>query len=100
MWEPRRLTTLWAFTACYRDNFTFFTFTFRKRVSRAIKKQTEHSTACLLRFLFDSEDGERTFIETSVKFYQTRLYRNPEYDILHSYEREMKEVQDAQPWGT
>jgi hypothetical protein len=21
MWEPRRLTTLWAFTACYRDNF-------------------------------------------------------------------------------
>jgi hypothetical protein len=24
MWEPRRLTTLWASTACYRDNFTFF----------------------------------------------------------------------------
>jgi hypothetical protein len=24
MWEPRRLTTLWAFTACYRDNFNFF----------------------------------------------------------------------------
>jgi hypothetical protein len=23
MWEPRRLTTLWALTACYRDNFTF-----------------------------------------------------------------------------
>jgi hypothetical protein len=23
MWEPRRLTTLWAFTACYRDSFTF-----------------------------------------------------------------------------
>jgi hypothetical protein len=22
MWEPRRVTTLWAFTACYRDNFT------------------------------------------------------------------------------
>jgi hypothetical protein len=19
MWEPRRLTTLWAFTACYKD---------------------------------------------------------------------------------
>jgi hypothetical protein len=27
MWEPRPLTTLWAFTACYRDSFTFFTFT-------------------------------------------------------------------------
>jgi hypothetical protein len=24
MWEPRRLTTLWAFTACYSESFTFF----------------------------------------------------------------------------
>jgi hypothetical protein len=23
MWEPRRLTTLWASTASYRDSFTF-----------------------------------------------------------------------------
>jgi hypothetical protein len=23
MWKPRLLTTLWAFRACYRDNFTF-----------------------------------------------------------------------------
>jgi hypothetical protein len=23
MWEPRHLTTLFAFTACYRDSFTF-----------------------------------------------------------------------------
>jgi hypothetical protein len=23
MWEPRRLTTLWASTACYRDSFTY-----------------------------------------------------------------------------
>jgi hypothetical protein len=22
MWEPQRLTTLWAYTACYRDNFS------------------------------------------------------------------------------
>jgi hypothetical protein len=22
MWEPRRLTTLWAYAACYRDSFT------------------------------------------------------------------------------
>jgi hypothetical protein len=22
MWKPRRLTTLWASTACYRDSFT------------------------------------------------------------------------------
>jgi hypothetical protein len=26
LWEPRRLTTLWAFTACYRDSFTIFIF--------------------------------------------------------------------------
>jgi hypothetical protein len=23
MWEPQRLTTLWASTACYKDSFTF-----------------------------------------------------------------------------
>jgi hypothetical protein len=23
MWEPRRLTTIWASTACYRGSFTF-----------------------------------------------------------------------------
>jgi hypothetical protein len=27
MWEPRRLTTLWASTACYRDSFTVFLIT-------------------------------------------------------------------------
>jgi hypothetical protein len=26
MWELRRLTTLWASTACYRDSFTLFTY--------------------------------------------------------------------------
>jgi hypothetical protein len=26
MWEPRRLTTLWDFTACYRDSFTILPF--------------------------------------------------------------------------
>jgi hypothetical protein len=24
MWDPRRITTQWASTACYRDSFTFF----------------------------------------------------------------------------
>jgi hypothetical protein len=27
MWEPRCLTTLWAFPACYMDSFTFSFFT-------------------------------------------------------------------------
>jgi hypothetical protein len=26
MWEPRFLTTLWAFTVCYRQSFPFFFF--------------------------------------------------------------------------
>jgi hypothetical protein len=26
--EPRRLTALWAFTACYRDSFTFYLLSF------------------------------------------------------------------------
>jgi hypothetical protein len=26
MWDPRRLTALWASVAFYRDSFTFFTF--------------------------------------------------------------------------
>jgi hypothetical protein len=24
MWDPQRLTTLWASTACYKDSFTFY----------------------------------------------------------------------------
>jgi hypothetical protein len=26
MWEPRPLTPLWAFTACYRESFSLLTF--------------------------------------------------------------------------
>jgi hypothetical protein len=26
MWEPRHLTIVWAFMACYRDSFTFLTW--------------------------------------------------------------------------
>jgi hypothetical protein len=33
MWMPRRLTTLWAFTACYTNDFTFFFFSFESRDS-------------------------------------------------------------------
>jgi hypothetical protein len=30
MWEPRRLTTLWVFTACYKDSSKFFFFSLLK----------------------------------------------------------------------
>jgi hypothetical protein len=35
MWEPRRLTTVWAFTACGRDSFTF-TFTIKCNLARVL----------------------------------------------------------------
>jgi hypothetical protein len=30
MWEPQRLTNLWAFTACYRDSFLYLLPTWHK----------------------------------------------------------------------
>jgi hypothetical protein len=38
MWEPQRLTTLWAFRASYRDNFIFLasdTITYKPNPERA-----------------------------------------------------------------
>jgi hypothetical protein len=32
MWEPRRLTTLWASTACYRGSFTSFSSFYRIKI--------------------------------------------------------------------
>jgi hypothetical protein len=32
MWEPRRLTTLWASTACYRDSLFFLLIILYKAV--------------------------------------------------------------------
>jgi hypothetical protein len=32
MWEPRRLTTLWASTACYRNHFTFSFTVYLKKI--------------------------------------------------------------------
>jgi hypothetical protein len=34
MWEPRRLTTLWAFTAYYRDSFTSFAIISHLRMNK------------------------------------------------------------------
>jgi hypothetical protein len=38
MWEIRRLTTLWASTACYRDRFTFYCVELRHRSNPTILK--------------------------------------------------------------
>jgi hypothetical protein len=40
--HPRRLTTLWAFTACYRDSFTFLKIEKTKeRVEKSERKAEE-----------------------------------------------------------
>jgi hypothetical protein len=42
MWEPRRLTTLLASTACYRDSFTFILGPIRTReILVPVKKLTD-----------------------------------------------------------
>jgi hypothetical protein len=49
MWKRRRLTTLWAFTTCYRDIITFLPLLDGiewsvSRSSRFIAKEIDHST--------------------------------------------------------
>jgi hypothetical protein len=44
MWDPRCLTTLWAYAACYRDNFTLHQYksiwiSWRLLISALIKKE-------------------------------------------------------------
>jgi hypothetical protein len=37
MWQPQRLTTLWAFMACYRDSFTLYQFALKDKIILAKK---------------------------------------------------------------
>jgi hypothetical protein len=44
MWDPQRFTALWAFTAWYRDSFTFLDIKKLKRSTPAPKKAPYHRT--------------------------------------------------------
>jgi hypothetical protein len=78
MWEPRRLTTLWAFTACYRDSFTVF-----NRLSRYIwnTRLERYSLANLLGPRLQYCDFPISFTRMSkvnwilVRFISTRMTR-------------------------
>jgi hypothetical protein len=50
MWEPRRLTTLRAFMACYRDSFTFYLLPWVrvKRKEKCGKEQRGSSLSCIM----------------------------------------------------
>jgi hypothetical protein len=64
MWDPRCLTTPWAFTASYRNNFTFLAFTIHY-----IPKGT------ILQYIF--------ILHRITNFYSKFLY-SPNYKFLHS----------------
>jgi hypothetical protein len=40
MWEPQPLTLLWAFTACYRDSFTFLPYTSTLKMEAMCSSET------------------------------------------------------------
>jgi hypothetical protein len=46
MWEPLPLTPLWAFTACYRDRFTFFIINGLLQLNRLAESLLEHWLSC------------------------------------------------------
>jgi hypothetical protein len=50
MCEPRRLTTLWSSTACYRDSFTLLISTLIFKANE-VHEITENSCGCYLTFL-------------------------------------------------
>jgi hypothetical protein len=43
MWEPRRLATLWASTACYRDIFTFLSPHLLAGTEKSPEEKSGHS---------------------------------------------------------
>jgi hypothetical protein len=51
MWVPRRLTTLCASTACYRDSFTFYIFTVTKNSRNFHRLLLDFSKASYLSLL-------------------------------------------------
>jgi hypothetical protein len=72
MWEPRRLTALWAITACYRDSFTF---TLPKLIGDTTLKMKETQPT-----------------ETSVPIYQTTWrYALPPKNVIFKWQSHVRE---------
>jgi hypothetical protein len=71
MWDPQRLTTLWASTACYRDSFTLLVLCYTSifcDITRCSSLKVNRHFGCLLHvgFLlvlpFDLEDRGEMFL--------------------------------------
>jgi hypothetical protein len=100
MWEPRPLTPLWAFTARYRDSFTFYIqceyfclllYNVVPLKANRHKPNTKQSSACyllhvgfLLGFVFDLKMEAKCSSEKSVHFQRNTWRYIPEDRTLHS----------------
>jgi hypothetical protein len=64
MFEPRRLTTLWAAMSCYRDSFTIFI---------AIKSKVKENflTAAMLSYIVQNQAC--TFLEVLLRLHRFRI---------------------------
>jgi hypothetical protein len=88
MWEPRRLTTLWAFTACYRDQLPL-PHPFNTRLLRCTVLKFIHSnliqslsfwTLSIVLFLIKSRTMDNIQNSIIVLIY----HRNKLVDLIHS----------------
>jgi hypothetical protein len=61
MWEPRRLTTLWASKACYRYSFTFYLIMRPKLAANlnSVSRSRQPYSPSELKFLCDDRNGKR-----------------------------------------
>jgi hypothetical protein len=85
MWEPRRLTTLWNSTACYRNSFTFLPF-----LLQVVRNICVHSgTILLLREeLVSRLTASLALSRPCGKVTETwRLHQLRKYSTLHAVNR-------------
>jgi hypothetical protein len=78
MWEPRRLITLWAFTTCYRDSFTFFNEEIQANWNRKPTANIDETITCRCRAWsngeFEAEIIMPNFILQASVLYILRYY--------------------------
>jgi hypothetical protein len=89
MWEPRRLTTVWDFTACYRGSLPFF-------YSLADSYQRFGVICCLHHGTLKMEEACSS--EMLVTTYKTTHCNNPEDHNINVYRRESLKYKIAEEW--
>jgi hypothetical protein len=86
MWEPRPLTPRWAFTACYRDSFTFcFSLTYKLQYEILWKYDQYIWRWYIL-------EGRRTHTTTPVNFSLRAIYAR------NAFQLQMRTISRKIPW--